>query len=157
MLASGATVPHYAIAKTDAAGKPTATWIEPLLKVGVSPDLVGDEGGRTLLVTAAIFENLPAAQALKQAGADMNFMPSPLKGTALHWALTRRNLNLAAALADLGVDPRIRQRKGAVSLNAAEQYCEYLSGRLLGTERQASFDRMVRAFEKWGLKMPCGF
>ncbi|MBT9489205.1 MAG: ankyrin repeat domain-containing protein [Rubrivivax sp.] len=156
-LENGATVPHYALSKKDSEGKPTAAWLEPLLKLGVSPNLIGDEGQYTLLVGAAIFENLPAARALKQAGANMNLMPDPLKGTAIHLALTRRNLDMAADLADLGVDPRIGKRMGDATMNAAQQYCKFLGGRLIGPNRQMAFSRMEKSFERWGLQMPCGF
>jgi hypothetical protein len=156
-LPNNATVPHYAVAKEESKRKPTAAWIEPLLKLGVSPDLAGTEGDYTLLVLATIHRNRPAILALKAAGANMSFMRTPLDGTAIHWALTGRDLDLAAELADLGVDPRIKQRKGRSELNAAEQYCRYISGALSDPERQASFTRMSAAFKKWGLDIPCGF
>ncbi len=156
-LPNDATVPHYAVAKEDANRKPTAAWIEPLLKLGVSPDLIGTEGGYTLLILATIHRNRPAIHALKAAGANLNLMRSPTSGTALHWALSGRDLDLAAELADLGVDPRIKQRLGRSELDAAEQYCRYLSGSLIGPERQASFTRLSAAFKKWGLDIPCGF
>lgn len=156
-LPNGATVPHYAVTKEDSRRKPTAAWLEPLLKLGVSPDLAGTEGDYTLLVLATIHENRPAIHALKAAGANMSLMRNPLDGTALHWALTGANLDLAAELADLGVDPRIKQRLGDTSLNAAEKYCDFLSGTLIGPERQASFSRMSAAFKKWGLDIPCRF
>ncbi|MCE2659321.1 MAG: ankyrin repeat domain-containing protein [Rubrivivax sp.] len=156
-LPNNATVPHYAVAKEESKRKPTAAWIEPLLKLGVSPDLAGTEGDYTLLVLATIHKNRPAIRALKAAGANMNLMRNPLDGTALHWALTGRDLDLAAELADLGVDPRIKQRLGQDQLDAAQQYCIYLSGTLSGPERQASFTRLSAAFKKWGLDIPCGF
>jgi len=156
-LPNNATVPHYAVAKEEARRKPTAAWIAPLLKLGVSPDLAGTEGDYTLLVLATIHGNRPAIHALKAAGANMSLMRSPLDGTAIHWALTGSDLDLAAELADLGVDPRIRKRSGDLMLNGAEDYCRSLSGRLIGPERQASFARMSAAFKKWGLDIPCGF
>jgi ankyrin repeat protein len=156
-LPNNATVPHYAVAKEEGRGKPTAAWISPLLKLGVSPDLAGTEGDYTLLVLATIHRNRPAIHALKAAGANMSLMRNPLDGTAIHWALTSADLDLAAELADLGVDPRIKKRSGDLSLNAAERYCRSLSGTLIGPERQASFARMAAAFKKWGLDIPCGF
>lgn len=156
-LPNDATVPHYAVGKFDAQRRPTAAWIEPLLKAGVSPDLRGSGAGSTLVLEATLFSNVPAVRALKAAGANLNLMSSPLEGTAIHLALTGGRLGLAAELADLGVDPRIRQQMGPDLLDAVEFYCGKGPLRSRSPEAKAGFDQMVIAFRKWGLEFPCGF
>jgi hypothetical protein len=146
------TIPHYSLGKNDAQGVRTDAWLAVLLRHGVSPDLTGP-AGHPLVVQAVGYGNLKAIELLARSGAKMSQTAADNDGTAIHHALTVNDLGMAARIAELGGDPRI---KDGHEMNAAENYCRFNHGQY-EERRRADFERLKAAFLKYGLSIPCGF
>jgi ankyrin repeat protein len=81
-----------AIAANDSIG------VHALLAANVSPD-ESDEYGRTALIFAVMFDNVPIGQMLVSNGANLNFHDK-LGKTALHWAAERGSSDMLRLLLD---------------------------------------------------------
>ncbi len=146
------TIPHYALGKNDAEGVRTDAWLAVLLRHGVSPDLIGPAGD-PLVIRAVGYGNMKAIELLARSGANLSLTAKDNDGTAIHHALTSNDLVMAARIAELGGDPRV---KDGHNMTAADQYCRFNKGQY-EERRRAAFERLQAAFLKYGLSIPCGF
>lgn len=146
------TIPHYALGKNDAGGERTAAWLAVLLRHNVSPDLIGP-AGYPLIIRAVGYGNMKAIELLARSGANMSLTGNDNDGTAIHHALSANNLPMAARIAELGGDPRV---KDGHNMTAADKYCRFKKGRY-EERRRPAFEQLQLAFLRYGLNIPCGF
>lgn len=164
MLSSGDSVPQYAVMRDNADPAVVQVLLDERVDANWRPTS-GPYVNQTLLMASLMGRNLPVAKLLVMRGADLNFV-EPLRGSALHVALTVPDFFAAALLVDSGIDLGLKNYTAKVGNNpnvksrtAIEHFCATQGGK-------RGANPLPRIAEGWkifvsslaarGASMPCG-